>query len=209
MYVSVDWWQGELDSRRLPGGPLQVRRDTRGTFLTRSDVWGHASEFTRDHVGALRLLWHALAWGVGLNSLRNEGRRLDAVAADPSRAAGLLQQAAALSRTQPEDAYAVLHPRGSGVIKQLGPAFGTKCLYFAGGGAPDHASLILDARVATTLRRAGWTSLPNGGWLPSAYRRYTDLMARWSKELSTKGAPVTGDMLEFALFEQSRRPHRR
>lgn len=184
---------------------MQVQHDARGTFLNRADVWAHAADAQQDDASALRLLWHALAWGVGLDSLRNEGRRLDAIAADPHRAARLLQEAAALSLTQLEPAYAVLHPRGAGLIKQPGPAFGTKYLYFAGGGAPNHPSLILDARVATTLKQAGWTSLPTGGWLASTYRRYSDLMARWCAELSTLNAPCTGDMLEFALFHKSRR----
>lgn len=147
-----------------------MQHDERGTLLTRADVWAHATDVQRDEAGALRLLWHALAWGVGRRNTRNEGRRFDAVAADPGRAAALLQQAAALSRTQPEDAYAVLHPSGPGAIKQLGPAFGSKYLYFAGGGAPDHPSLILDARVATSLHQAGWASLPTiGRWHASAY----------------------------------------
>ena len=207
VYVSASWWQDHLDSRGLPGGPLQVQHDARGTFLTRADVWAHATDVQRDEAGALRLLWHALAWGVGRSNTRNEGRRFDAVAADPGRAAALLQQAAARSRMQPEDAYAVLHPGGPGAIKQLGPAFGSKYLYFAGGGAPDHPSLILDARVATSLHQAGWASLPTiGGWHASAYGRYTELMARWSKQLSTAQQSVTGDMLEFALFNKSSRP---
>ncbi len=203
VYVSDSWWQAHLDSRGLPGGPLQTQRDANGSFLTRSAVWAHAADVQHDDAGALRLLWHVLAWGAGLRSVRNESRRLDAVAADPARAAALLQQAAALALTQPEQAYAVLYPRGQGVITRLGPAFGTKYLYFAGGGAPGHRSLILDARVATSLHEAGWTSLPRAGWLASAYLRYIDLMARWSAEVSTAEKQVTGDMLEFALFRHS------
>jgi hypothetical protein len=59
----------------------------------------------------------------------------------------------------------------------------------AGGGGPDHPSLILDARVATSLHQAGWASLPtSGGWHASAYGRYTELMARWSKD-SPRSSP--------------------
>ncbi len=90
-----------------------------------------------------------------------------------------------------------------GAIKQLGPAFGSKYLYFAGGGARDHPSLILDARVARPAGRHFPQSVDGTHWRTAVY---TELMAQWSKQLSTAQQPVTGDMLEFALFDKSSRP---
>ncbi|MDR7170513.1 hypothetical protein J2W56_004264 [Nocardia kruczakiae] len=86
----------------------------------------------------------------------------------------------------------------SNAIEFLGPAFFTKYLYFAGGGDPDHPCCILDTRVATTLHRAGWSSLPTkGSWLASAYQRYNDLLADWK---TRTGAPRR-DVIERWLFD--------
>lgn len=107
----------------------------------------------------LSLLWHALAWGAGTRAVRNEPRRMDAVAADPASAAHLFRAAALQASTAPEDAYSVLHPPRTNALKQLGQAFGSKFLYFCGGGDGNHPSLILDARTSRALRHAGWQSL--------------------------------------------------
>jgi hypothetical protein len=180
---------------------LQVRRDEAGKqYLTRADVWS-AGDSGGDDGSVLTLFWHALVWGSGLRSIRNEERRMDAIAAEPARAADLLRQAAALAPSSPEKSYELLHPAGKGAITQLGPAFGSKFLYFAGGGAPGHPCLILDKRVATALTRAGWSSLiPSGGWPSATYGRYCALAARWSKELSNAEESVAPDQIEFALF---------
>jgi hypothetical protein len=206
--VSSRWWEERLNARGLPGGPLRVQRDEVGEFLTRADVWKVGSAGLDHDEDVLSLLWHALAWGAGIKSVRNEERRMDAVAADPAHAADLLRQAAALAPENPQSAYTVLHPRGTGVIRQLGPAFGTKFLYFAGQGVAEHPSVILDKRAATALAQAGWSSLRlAGGWPPMTYGRYCILAQRWADELSQAGAPVQADQVEYALFHspQSRR----
>lgn len=209
VYVSASWWQSRLDERRLPGSPLRLQRDEAGEFLTRADVWDAAASGGGTDAEVLSLLWHALAWGAGRKAVRNEERRMDAVAADPARAADLLRQAAAAAVTAPERAYETLHAKPKGALKQLGPAFGTKFLYFAGRGAAEHPSLILDKRVATALTHAGWASLvPEGGWPVMTYGRYCALARRWAKELSEEAAPVAPDQIEYALFssKQSRQP---
>ncbi|RFZ63006.1 hypothetical protein DE4576_04945 [Mycobacterium marinum] len=85
----------------------------------------------------------------------------------------------------------------------LGPAFFTKYLYFAGGGQPQHPCAILDANVALALQKTcGWTSLPLKGWLASAYQRYATLLQMWVDEHSRR------DTLERWLFEEGKRVRR-
>src|SRR4029077_3741329 len=99
---------------------------------------------------------------------------------DPDAAAALLQQAAALSPTDPQAAYDLLYPRNRTTISDLGPAFVTKHLYFAGGGDPALPCCILDDNVALALQKTcGWTSLPLKGWLAPAYQRYAILPGMW------------------------------
>jgi hypothetical protein len=190
--VNAIWWDRQLVRLRLPGGPLL------GATLSRTDLWGLAAGAADDDEAALRLLWHALAWGAGLK-LRQCRKRLEFIADNPGPAAQKLRQAASLSTSDPKAAYAVLHPDGYGVLGRLGPAFGTKYLYFAGGGASEHPCLILDRRVAQRLHHRGWTSLGLCAWPTWTYGRYCDLLARWVKE-APEGHPVSGDQIEYWLF---------
>ncbi|WP_173079140.1 8-oxoguanine DNA glycosylase OGG fold protein [Phytohabitans rumicis] len=185
--IEPSWWAAKLAQYNAPGGPLQHT----DRHLTRANVWTHTRGAANDELVAARLLWHALAWGTGTRP-RHCRRRIRSVAADPAATLATLQRAAALAATDPEAAYAQLHPhRHRSRIRGLGPAFGTKFLYFAGGGNPDHPCLILDARVATALRRRGWKTIPNGGWGPDTYARYCNLAANWATELTTTAQTTT------------------
>lgn len=199
--VPARWWDAELDRAGVPGGPLQMSWQGNTQGLTRTDLWRVGAGAADDGEVALRLLWHALAWGAG-RYLRQCRKRVEAVAADVNRAQEILQSTARLASVDPEGAYETLHRNGRGRIRSLGPAFGTKYLYFAGGGAPSHPSLILDRRVATSLHKRGWRSLhPGGGWPTATYGRYCTLLLRWAHELSsTRQHQTRGDELEHWLF---------
>jgi hypothetical protein len=181
--IREQWWHGVIRARGLPG-MLPT-----GSTLTRAQVWGPADD-------VFTLLWRTLAWGSG-RYLRQNARRLDAIAADVTRAEKLLSKAMTESRCDPAAAYAVLRPTDRNAIRSLGPSFFTKFLYFAGGGAPEHPCLILDRRVATTLRdHCGWTSLHRWGpWPAQTYQRYCALLSRWAQDQR-----CAADELEFALF---------
>jgi hypothetical protein len=205
--VNLDWWNTALAEHRPPGGPV-VGVGVNGSTATglaqigRGDIFrlAHAVE---DDEAALRLLWHTLAWGSG-NKLRGNKRRLAAVAASPGQVAGLLRRAASLAGSQPGLAYTCLYPDDRRTaVPFLGPAFFTKYLYFAGGGAGGHLSVILDSRVATRLHDdVGWSSLDRrGGWPASTYERYCRLLGRWAAEVSDRqGQPVRADEIERWLF---------
>ncbi|WP_109519561.1 hypothetical protein [Mycolicibacter heraklionensis] len=172
-----------------------------GDTICRADIFALADAAPSDPQAALTLLWNSLAWGSG-DKLRNNRARIASIAADRDGAAAVLQQAAALSRTDPQGAYHLLYPRNRTAICNLGPAFFTKYLYFAGGGDPCHPCCILDENVALALQKTcGWKSLPLRGWLASAYQRYATLLGLWVDEHSL-GRP---DVIERWLFEEGKR----
>ena len=118
--VGRPWWTQTLAAHGLD--------DTlTGETIRRADIFALADAAIDDPAAALTLLWNSLAWGSG-DKRRNNKARIAAIAADPDAAAALLQQAAALSRTDPQAAYDLLYPRNRTAISDLGPAFFTKYL---------------------------------------------------------------------------------
>ena len=196
--VGRPWWTKTLSEHGLD--------DTlTGETIRRADIFALADAAADDPTAALTLLWNALAWGSG-DKRRNNKARIAAVATHPEAAAALLQQAAALSRTDPQAAYELLYPRNRTAIAGLGPAFFTKYLYFAGGGAAHHPCAILDENVALALQRTcGWASPPLSGWLPTTYQRYATLLGMWADEHHL----TRRDSIERWLFEAGKTTPRR
>jgi hypothetical protein len=184
-------------------------RETR--HLTRGDVFAAAEGATEDDQNAVRLVLHALAWGSGpfLRLNRQRIRALGTLWNERGRPGiGALRHSLRLAAEDPMAAYASMCPGGAARLMHLGPAFFTKVLYFAGAGATDHPSPILDRNVATALnRRCGWTSLgTDTGWPPATYLRYSQLLGRWAQDTTGPlGRPVAADELELALFADGRK----
>ena len=228
--LRIDWWNDELAT--AAPGRFKVSVDPTGagsTKLTRGDLFALASRLSpyagpadagmeQDDADAyLNFLWHVLIWGSGSSTRNNRKRIASFVDADhgSSRVVLLATAAAAAQAGGSESArqaYGSLIRNGGGVVPGFGPAFFTKFLYFVGQGAAGHHSLILDARVASSLFDAGWTTLPRqrsrGGWSYSrnwytdTYASYCGLLTRWAEEMSTElGAPIAPDEIERALFE--------
>ena len=155
---------------------------------------------------AFQLLYYSLAWGLGTRAPRLHAR-LDALSADQDRTGELLVKAWETVKTGAPvvEAYSVLTTdRGAGRIRQLGPAFATKFLYFAQGAAAEPRFLILDAVVAGNLSEA-WPGAAAGGWYPETYGRYCDLMAGWARQAATRmnqSRQVRADEIELALFRR-------
>lgn len=200
--VNPDWWNNELRDRGLAGRPLLVTYDSsHRPGISRGGLFELAAAAADCSDDALRLLWHTLAWGGGKRA-RLMSKRLDSVAANPEGAASALRAAAVRARTSPADAYETLYPSGRTLLKYLGPAFFTKYLYFAGGGAVTHPCAILDRVVAANLRTRGWDGLRSAGWSAVTYEQYCELVACWAREASTQLArPVAGDEVEHWLFD--------
>jgi hypothetical protein len=77
----------------------------------------------------------------------------------------------------------------------LGPAFGTKFLYFCSppGG---RTALILDRLVAAWLRANTGLRLNEARWSAPAYQRYLEAMSRWAAETA-----ITAEELEACIFQ--------
>ncbi|MFN8087587.1 MAG: hypothetical protein U0R81_01170 [Mycobacterium sp.] len=140
--VNRHWWTSELTKHELADTIL-------GDSITRADIFNIAEPALDDPAAALTLLWNALAWGSD-DSQRHNKARIASIAADPESAGALLQQAARLSREDPRAAYDLLRPKNTTAIKDLGPAFFTKYLCFAGGGHAHHRCCILDRNVVAS-----------------------------------------------------------
>ncbi len=195
--ISVDpgWWGSHTSGATLAA-------DGAHSSLTRRDVFSLAPAARETAEGALDLLWASLSWGTG-RSQRNNGRRVSALADNPTLTEAL-QRAAELAEADPVAAYDMLRPAGN-LVPYLGPPFFTKFLYFAAGDVAGRGSLILDSRVAATLRKNGWDGLTGTYWWPTAtYGRYLDLVRRWASELTqADGAALTSDQVELWLFSGS------
>ncbi|MCH6470240.1 8-oxoguanine DNA glycosylase OGG fold protein [Sinomonas terrae] len=209
--VGVDWWNSRLASHGLHQ-MVQVFKHGQLGRLTRGDLFqlGRAASAplaAEDDV--LTFLWHVLAWGTGASQRGNE-KRIQSFArpADRARNVALLKRATELALDgDPAGAYSSLIRRGGGQIAGLGPAFFTKFLYFASEGTTGTRCLILDARVASRLAQAGWTSLPHSGpsysynWYTDTYVSYCELLARWANEETARSkSEVWPDEIERALF---------
>jgi hypothetical protein len=136
-----------------------------------------------------------MAWGygrVGYGPYRV--RRLF----DKSPDAGTqLQEAArALAEQGPVAAYVQLGDYGVARLAGLGPAFGTKFLYFCSptGSSP---ALILDRLVSQWLRDHTGLLLNEVRWSAATYARYLGNMYAWADELA-----VAADELEACVFSE-------
>jgi hypothetical protein len=191
--VGRRWWTRTLNDNGFD-------ETLTGETIRRADIFALADPALESPDAALTLLWNALAWGSG-DKRRNNKARIASVAAERATAAELLQSAAQLARTKPLAAYDLLYPGNKTAISDLGPAFFTKFLYFAGGGAADHPCAILDENVALALNKTcGWHSLPSKNWLATAYERYATLLGRWVDDHGLHRR----DVIERWLFEQGK-----
>lgn len=200
--LDLRWWNDRIAD--LPGSPVaSVDGEREHGFISRGDLFSLAPAAQEDKSGksALRLFWHALAWGTGSNH-RNSPRRIASVEANPPAAAVLLHEAAGLATADPRSAFLLLKPRGN-AIGSLGPNFFTKFLYFAGAGALDHPCLIVDNRVLRSLHRE--TRRPvfdpdSTNYGPGVYEAALGLMYAWAQELSHPGRTVGADEIERWAF---------
>lgn len=110
-----------------------------------------------------------------------------------------------LARRSPIDAYSAMGYQHACNLKYLGPAFGTKFIFFA-AASNGHRAAILDALTAEWVRRFtdGLTQFSPASWRPTEYRRYLELMEDWSAQI---GEPVS--TIEWLMFADSARNLRR
>jgi hypothetical protein len=139
-----------------------------------------------------------MAWGYGrvgygpyrvaqvLASVPDPGERLQAAAGE-------------LARGGPAAAYVLLGDSGVSRLPGLGPAFGTKFLYFCSPAA-GRTALILDRLVAAWLRANTGLRLNEARWSAPTYQRYLEAMSGWAAEKA-----ITAEELEACIFEAQAR----
>ncbi|MGC4961845.1 hypothetical protein ACPXCG_07320 [Gordonia sp. DT218] len=192
--VGVDrpWWAEQLAEHGLPGVLC-------GETISRTGLFGLADAALASPDDAINLLWNTIAFCHGRRPGENK-RRMVAVATDRRRIGGLLQEAAQASREDPATAFELLKPeRGGNTIERLGPTGFTWFLYFAGGGAPDHPSQVLDSKIARTIRRAGWKRFPVSAWTADDYVGFGEVVARWR----TESGAARNDVIVRGLYSVS------
>jgi Putative 8-oxoguanine DNA glycosylase OGG-like protein len=163
--------------------------------LNRSVIRGACRRAGASAVEAEQAFLAVMAWGygrVGYGPYRV--RRLFDVTPD----AGTQLQVAArtLAAQGPVAAYARLGDHGVARLAGLGPAFGTKFLYFCSPmGRPP--ALILDRLVAQWLRGYTDLRLNEVRWSVTTYSQYLESMYAWADELA-----VAADELETCIFSE-------
>jgi hypothetical protein len=135
-----------------------------------------------------------MAWGygnVGYGPWRTT-RILDP-GVNPTAGQRLAESAAELLSAGPLAAYR--HLGGKGRLRWLGPAFGTKYLYFCPQPDAQRPALILDRPVARWLADHIGIELDPVPWAPDTYARYLDLMREWADALG-----VAPDVVEERIL---------
>lgn len=147
--------------------------------------------------GAIHTFVAAAVWGTG-TSARAVERCAQVLDSDPSQVGEDLAEAARIVRSDgPAAAYRFLHPIRNR-IKHLGPAFGTKFLYFAGYDRTSgpRQPLILDKNVAAALTNLGAGQWPSTAWPSQQYADYLDIAHDWAQQWQQ----TSPDVVERVLF---------
>ena len=87
---------------------------------------------------------------------------------------------------------------GPGRLTGLGPAFGTKFMYFCPQMSSCPPAIILDKLVANWLNSNVGTAINPVPWRPAAYARYVQLLVGWGSKLG-----VAADDIEECIFVAS------
>ena len=204
-------WPAALDtfspSPRPKGENQNLRKINRGDVLDLLDAATSPEKVLQGYAAAM--VW---ACGTGTRSRRRCLKALGGKGALwlPEGLEEKLLKALEIARTKsPVDAYEALHGKSSGSeeglwIHGLGPAYGTKLLYF--GAYESHGGslkpLIMDSYVVTALNRLRGTAWNDGNWGTEQYREYLELADEWARQWGTEP-----DVVERVLFEvgQSRK----
>lgn len=92
-------------------------------------------------------------------------------------------------------------------LKYLGPAFGTKFLYFLTAAADDVPTTpVMDAVVRRWFSREAKVWLNVTSWKPSSYEKYLSLLDTWREALAPEngGEPPGPDQVEYVIFAMER-----
>ena len=180
-------WPRDPWLNAFPGNTRTVK--SLPSKLDRDAVRDAFAREPRTTAGAVNCFLAAMAWGYGRNGYGPF--RTQRVLAEPGAAEALAKARDAVHHKGPLDGYRVLAAQQR--IKHLGPAFGTKFLYFESSRA-----LILDRLIAGWYEATAGVDLKATTWQPSLYADYLATMDNWSEKSRLRPA-----QLEEAIFTLS------
>jgi hypothetical protein len=137
-----------------------------------------------------------MAWGYGTEVGYGPWRTHRVLTDNPDAASRLAAVAQSLAEGSALSAYRRLCAGGDCNLRWLGPAFGTKFLYFCQPTRPgEQRALILDNLVASWLRDTMHLSLNPVPWSVPIYGKYLEHMHAWADSLG-----CSPDELEYCIF---------
>jgi hypothetical protein len=136
----------------------------------------------------------AMVWGYGWNVGYGPWRTRRVLDQTPNASERLARVASCLREQGAIEAYRLLG--GGARLKYLGPAFGTKYLYFCPQAPSGPPALILDRVVAAWLREHANLGLNPVPWSPANYESYLDHVASWADKLG-----VQADVIERLVWQ--------
>lgn len=190
---------------------LAGSRHPRWPCIRREDLFAHCGQANTPDL-TLQAYVAIVAWGAG-SSARSQSRALKplreahAKGQLPTAGEDMLGAVDAARAGSPVDAYKALHGTdgngGDRRVAFLGPAYGTKLLYFCAynicEAAGQQPPLIFDSNVAQAVRWLTNLDWNSGNWSADTYRTYLDLASSWAQQWRT-----TPDVVERVLFDVGR-----
>lgn len=161
--------------------------------LDREAVRDACGDATRSEEAAKDAFLATMAWGYG--EVGYGPWRAAQALSDPAAGRKLLRVVRSSHDDGPLAAYRRM--KTDCRLKRIGPAFGTKFLYFIDPRTRPVRALILDRLVADWLGRHVNYQVNPVPWSPAAYGTYLDRMHEWAEALG-----VAADELECAIFSE-------
>jgi len=131
----------------------------------------------------------SMAWGYGKVGYGPD--RVQKTLSAPAVSGSLIQVTKIVRRDGASAGYRALASKWR--VRGLGPAFGTKFLYFQSRSSP--RPLILDRLIGKWFQEKVKISLTTGAWKPGSYDLYLKTMNEWSQ-----GVGVDPETLEMIIF---------
>jgi len=155
--------------------------------ISRRDVQYRAQQASRGECQAVEAFLISMVWGYGPTGY-GPWRTSRVLNENHDAAQRLLRTANAESMENEERSY--IHLAKESRLTFLGPAFGTKYLYFISKRPPIELPLILDAVVSRALLELAGVAISAKTWNPSAYQNYLALLRGWAAEISVSPPDV-------------------
>lgn len=188
--------------------------------VCRSDLFAIAAPMTEELSPreAVAFAVNVNAWGYGPTGYGYSRTRKTFDYGDAEAGTRAAEAIRILRACGPAAAYHYLYNKGAnesgatGHVRNWGPAFFTKFLYFADPGnqpaaKPEHpTALVLDQFLAAAVNTLTPThpvgKFKKNGWTTPQYAFYISLLNRLASDVSTDTEPVSGGMVEAVLFKR-------